>query len=200
MRTILTILTILIATGLNAQSDNLRSDSKEFISKNLRIYEPNPIHKEFSDSISNLFSTLLNDYPDSKLDSILLIRLLFDNSITRYENSQEEYRYAVRRCLIFSMYSIIASADNCDLFIDFADKSLLKDSSPENSIILESYIKNYTGFLIFKLLVKDLKGNLTLLDIQEIKDTFNKFEDFIDKPIYNQGVIIVDKFKHQLDK
>ncbi|MEJ5316934.1 MAG: hypothetical protein WHS63_07985 [Tenuifilum sp.] len=199
MRIVLTILTILIATGLNAQSDNLLTDSKEFISKTMRIYEPNPIHKEYSDSISDLFSTLLNGYPDSKIDSTLLIRLLFDNSITNYEDSQEEYRYAIRRCLIFSMYSMITSADNCDLFIDFADKSLLKDSRPENSIILESYVKNYTGFLIFKLLVKDLKGNLTLSDIQKIKDTFNKFEDFIDKHIYEQGVIILNKFEQRFD-
>ena len=85
-----TILILLIfSTTLFSQEDKLMLDSKEFIAKRMNIYEPNPIHKDMSDSITKIFHAMLKCFPNCKMDTSLYMKLFKDNVKTNFEDTQD---------------------------------------------------------------------------------------------------------------
>lgn len=191
MRYITILLALIFTSGLFAQTDKLTIDSKDFVSKKIKIFEPNPIHEDISINIDNRFHAMLSCFPDCKLDTSLLIRLLIENSVTKYEDSQDRYRYSIRRCLIFTMFSMSVAPDKADLYIDLAENSLL-DS--ENRID-ENLVDIYSGILILDLLIKDSNKTLYSNDLKRIKDEYRKLETSIDKPDYDKGLQIIEKIE-----
>jgi hypothetical protein len=196
MKYITILILVFLSLELEAQSDKLVIDSKNYISTLLKIYEPNPIHKDNSEKIVKIFQTKLTGYPDNKLDTSLLLRLLIDNSETKYEDSQDVYRYAIRRCMIFSLVAMSVEPDKADLFLDLAENSLLIS---ENRID-ETLNDSYAGFLILKLLIKDSNKSMTLIDLQQVSDKFKKLESRIDQKIYDTGYSIIGIYNQKLSK
>lgn len=191
LKYILLFVTFFLSFELFAQNDKLINDSKNFIFKQVKIFESNPIHKQNSEKIEKLFQSGVKNFPKCKLDTNLYFRLLLDNSITSYEDAQDAYRYSVRRCLIFSLFAMSLEEEQKCLFIDFAENSLFV----QEKLIDENAADVYCGILILQLIIKDSAGILTDYDIKHIKEKYKKLDILLNKPEFIQGLQIIEKYE-----
>jgi len=191
MKIRLIILLIFCSIVLFAQNEKRMMDSKEFISKTIRINEPNPIYKNDSELIDSIFQSQLTNFPYCKLDTCKITRLLIDNSITSYEDSPDSYRYSMRRFLIFTVFAMSLPPDKSDLYIELAENELLQN----RNIADNNFTDTYSGFLILTLLIKETNGNLFETDYKSVKTKFVNNKNLSDKDIYNKGLEIINTFE-----
>ena len=191
MKIRLIILLFFCSIVLFAQNEKRMIDSKEFISKTIRIYEPNPIYRNDSELIDSIFQSQLTNFPDCKLDTCMTIRLLIDNSITSYEDSPDSYRYSMRRFIIFTVFAMSLPPDKSDLYIELAENELLEN----RNIADNNFTDTYSGFLILTLLIKETNGNLFETDYKSVKAKFVNIKNSSDKDIYDKGLKIINTFE-----
>jgi hypothetical protein len=191
MKTFTIFVAIILSFELLAQTDKLEPDLKGFISSSINIYEPNPIHKLESEQILILFQSELRNFPNCKMDTNIVFKLLLENSVTSYEDTQEAYRYVLRRCLIYSSIAMSVKPDQSDMFIDLAKKSLQNNDNKIDSSIADVY----AGVVVLELLIKKANQELKDNEIQQIKDEFELIEPHLDKNLFDKGIQIIEFYK-----
>lgn len=182
---------IFVSSIVFGQIEERMNDSKEFISNRTQIYEPNPSYLAGSKMIDSLFHDKLTNFPNNTIDTCDLARLLIDNSLTEYDDSQDSYRYSVRRFMIFSILALSLSPDKTDFYIDLAEKSLV----PKNSQIDLTLIDSYSGLLVMTLMIKDTNHTLNSISYKSLLSKFESLKNLIDKDIYDKGLKIITTFE-----
>lgn len=182
---------IFVSSIVFGQIEERMNDSKEFISNRTKIYEPNPSYLAGSKMIDSLFHDKLTNFPNNTIDTCDLAKLLIDNSLTEYDDSQDSYRYSVRRFMIFSILALSLSPDKTDFYIDLAEKSLV----PKNSQIDLTLIDSYSGLLVMTLMIKDTNHTLNSISYKSLLSKFESLKNLIDKDIYDKGLKIITTFE-----
>ena len=180
---------LLSITTTFSQTTQLSIDSKSFISDRLRIYEPNPIHKEMSKEVESLFQSALFEFPNCSLDTLLFTRLLLKNSISLYEDPADAYRYSSRRSLIFSLFAMNLEVDQVDLFFQLAEETLFIDDKIDPNLT-----DKYCAILILELLVKDNNESLNIYDFTQIEKKYKSIEKSVNITIYEKGFQLLNAY------
>ena len=193
----LTILAFLVwkASCCYSQNSDLMADCEALIIGTLHYSDVNPIYKPESDSINERFKDallgrnrlILNPDNHSEIESIL--KVIYINSVSEYDDSPDFRRYKVRRSICFATIALLSGSEKANTFIEYAKFSLLGSVETQDNKLLEN---EYLGLLILEMMLKIEENKLIGSDIEILTHYLYANRDSISEENFLEAQKIVE--------
>jgi hypothetical protein len=196
--------TMIIFIGLTmkayCQTKNIEKESVNFIGKTLELTELNPIHKTEADKINNIFKVALeihftHNNKSNELKILELFSLLYENSYSLYDDSQEERRLKTIRTMCFASIALMTDLDKAFTFINYAKFTLFGSMENPEIELMENQV---LGLLLIEVLLKYEDKQLNNNDLKSVNDFIFSNKEMLSNDIVQQAKNIIGKFEEEL--
>jgi hypothetical protein len=105
-----------------------------------------------------------------------ILKAIFDNSRSEYDDSPDMRRYKSRRSICFATVALLSGSENADTFIEYSKFSLLGSVETSEINLLEN---QYLGLLVLEMMLKIEGNKLIGSDIEKLKEFLTAYRDSI---------------------
>ncbi|MCF1749692.1 hypothetical protein [Mariniradius sediminis] len=165
-----------------SQNAELIANCEALIIKTFQYSDLNPAYQVESDSINQRFVNALmgrnrvNLNTDYNTEIEPILKAIYKNSRSEYDDSPDMRRYKSRRSICFATVALLSGFESADTFIEYSKSSLLGSVETPEIKLLEN---QYLGLLILELMLKIEGERLSGSDIEKLKQYLTTNRDFI---------------------
>ena len=194
------LITVGFSISLYAQDSSLVNESIDFVRLTFVITESNPMEKEETDLINNMFYASLKEYQNNvnKSDAkkvIDIFNILYQNGRAIYSDSDEERRMKLRRAACFASIALLSDIEKEYTFIQYAKFALSENTNSPNIEFIE---EQYLGLLFIDVVFKYKDSQLNKNDLKFIREFININQANISIGIVNKAIGLLNSFEEKI--